>query len=139
MQAILQAARGEAMVRIATCILTVAVSVAPAGAAQASGAGRLTGDWGGARDALAASGFSLRADATFATQGVAAGAEDRAWDGSGRGDLFVDIDSGRLGLWQGTGLHTHVEIRFADPRSNFGGQLLSSNTGALTPPTEPFG
>ncbi len=49
--------------------------------------------------------------------------------------VFVDADSGKLGLWSGTGLHTHGEIRFAEPRSNFGGQLWPANTGALLPLT----
>jgi porin len=135
MKTMVQAVQRGATAVIAPCILTIAALLAPVCAAHASGAGGLTGDWGGARDALAATGINVRADATLVGQGVAAGAEDRGWDGSGRGDLFVDIDSGHLGLWRGTGLHTHGEIRFADPQSNFGGQLLSSNTGALTPLT----
>jgi hypothetical protein len=32
-------------------------------------------------------------------------------------------------------IHTHGEIRFAEPRSNFGGQLLPANTGAALPLT----
>lgn len=103
--------------------------------AFAAGAETLTGDWGGARSRLADSGVTLRADATGFAQGVVAGGSDRTWDGSGRADLFVDMDSGGLGLWAGTGLHTHGEIRFAYPRSNFGGQLLPSNTGAALPLT----
>ena len=95
----------------------------------------LTGDWGGARSSLAANGITIRADATAFTQGVVAGAPNRTWDGSGRADAFVDADSGKLGLWSGTGLHTHGEIRFADPRSNFGGQLWPANTGAVLPLT----
>jgi porin len=106
-----------------------------AGPALAAGETTLTGDWGGARTSLAASGITLRADATGFGQGVVAGGPDRVWDGSGRADALVDFDSGGLGLWAGTGLHTHGEIRFAEPRSNFGGQLLPSNTGAALPLT----
>jgi len=108
------------------------VLVSPAVAASEA---MLTGDWGGLRTRLSESGMTVRADATGFAQGVVAGGSDRIWDGSGRADIFVDFNSGRLGLWSGTGLHTHGEIRFADPRSNFGGQLLSSNTGALLPVT----
>lgn len=103
--------------------------------AFAAGEGTLTGDWGGARTSLAASGITLRADVTGYAQGVVTGAPNRTWDGSGRTDMFLDVDSGKLGLWSGTGLHTHGEIRFAEPRSNFGGQLWPSNTGAALPLT----
>jgi porin len=113
----------------------LALALAIASPALAAGDDMLTGDWGGARTRIAASGITLRADATGYAQGVVAGAPDRGWDGSGRADMFADVDSGGLGLWAGTGFHAHGEIRFAQPRSNFGGQLLSSNTGALLPVT----
>lgn len=103
--------------------------------AFAAGDATLTGNWGGFRTGLADSGITVRADATGFAQGVVTGGSDRRWDGSGRADIFVDADSGRMGLWAGTGLHTHGEIRFAEPRGNFGGQLLPSNTGAVLPLT----
>jgi len=106
-----------------------------AGPAEAAGEATLTGDWGGLRTRLADKGVTLRVDATGFGQGVVAGAEDRTWDGAGRADVLIDFDSGRLGLWSGTGLHTHGEIRFAEPRSNFGGALLPVNTGAALPLT----
>lgn len=113
-------------------IIAMSIIAAPAFAA---GSPTLTGDWGGARTSLAANGITVRADATGYTQGVVSGAPNQVWDASGRADVFVDADSGKLGLWSGTGLHTHGEIRFADPRSNFGGQLWPSNTGAALPLT----
>lgn len=106
-----------------------------ASSAFAAGNDTLTGNWGGARTRLADSGIMLRADVTAFAQGVVAGAPDRRWDGSGRADILADVDSGGIGLWTGTGFHAHGEIRFAQPTSNFGGQLLSSNTGALLPVT----
>lgn len=114
------------------CLLAM---LAGAGPALAAGNPTLTGDWGGVRTRLAANGITIRADATGYAQGVVAGGPDRSWDGSGRADAFVDLDSGKLGLWSGTGLHTHVEIRFAAPQSNFGGQLWPANTGAALPLT----
>jgi porin len=106
-----------------------------AGPAEAAGEATLTGSWGGVRTRLAVGGVTVRADVTGFGQAVAAGAEDRTWDGSGRADVLIDVDSGRLGLWPGTGLHTHGEVRFAEPRSNFGGALLPVNTGAALPLT----
>ncbi len=113
-------------------VLAIAMVANPAFAA---GDDTLTGDLGGARTRLSETGITLRADATGFAQGVVAGAPDRRWDGSGRADVFADVDSGGVGLWVGTGFHAHGEIRFAQPTSNFGGQLLSSNTGALLPVT----
>jgi porin len=113
----------------------MAALLAFANPALAADSATLTGDWGGVRTSLADNGVTLRADATGYAQGVVAGGPDRRWDGSGRADVFIDVDSGRLGLRDGSGLHTHGEIRFADPRSNFGGQLLPSNTGAALPLT----
>lgn len=115
--------------------LALALILLSAGPACASDNANLTGDWGGARTRLADGGIDIRADTTGFGQGVVAGGADRRWDGSGRADLFVDLDGGRLGLLDGTGLRTHGEIRFADPRSSFGGQLLPSNTGAALPLT----
>jgi porin len=117
--------------------LTVGVFALLAGPVQAAGEATLTGNWGGLRSSLADSGVTVRADVTGFGQGVVAGAEDRRWDGAGRADVLVDFDSGGVGLWAGTGLHTHGEIRFADPRSNFGGGLLPVNTGAALPLTGP--
>ncbi len=120
--------------RLAACAATASAVIvgSPSSAADSQ---TLTGDWGGARSSLAANGITVRADMTGYTQGVVTGAPNRTWDGSGRADLFVDTDSGKLGLWSGTGLHTHGEIRFAGPRSNFGGQLWPANTGAALPLT----
>jgi porin len=115
--------------------IVAALMTVVAGPALAAGEATLTGDWGGARTRLAESGVTLRADVTGTAQGVVAGASDRRWDGAGRADAFLDFDSGGMGLWSGTGLHTHGEIRFADPRGNFGGALLPANTGAVLPLT----
>jgi porin len=119
-------------VRRCVAVLVVAVVAMPVRAADAD---TLTGNWGGARIRLADSGIRLRADATGFAQGIVAGAPKRGLAASGRADMFADIDSGGLGLSNGTGFHAHGEIRFAQPTSNFGGQLLSSNTGALLPIT----
>jgi porin len=115
--------------------ISLVVGLFLASPALAAGDATMTGDWGGARTSLAESGITLRADTTGFSLGAVAGASDRGWDSSGRADAFVDLDSGGLGLWAGTGLHTHGEIRSGAPQSNFGGQLLPSNTGAALPLT----
>lgn len=110
----------------------VAVALAAALGAPAVAQG-LTGDWGGARDHLAAAGVTLRADVTGYGNGLVAGTGGRAWNGFGRYDVLPDIDFGKLGLVKGLGFHAHVEGRFGDPRGNFGGQLWPANSGAVLP------
>lgn len=111
------------------------VSVAAAlllGAAPAAAQG-LTGDWGGARTSLAASGVAVRGDITGFAQGLVAGDGRQDWDAAGRYDAFVDLDFGKMDLVKGLGFHVHGEGRFGNPRSNFGGQLWPASTGALLP------
>lgn len=100
----------------------------------AAGENTLTGNWGGARDSLAAAGVSLKGDVTGFAMGAIAGDDgDRPWDGAGRADAFIDFDFGKMGFWPGGGFKSHGEIRFASPRSNFAGQLWPGNVGAALP------
>jgi porin len=100
-------------------------------AGPALAADGLTGDWGGTRTTLAENGFSLRSDITGFYQGGSV--EGTEADASGRFDVFSDLDFGKMGVIKGLGFHFHGEIRFGDPRSNFGGELWPSNTGAALP------
>lgn len=55
---------------------------------------------------------------------------------TGRADLFVDVSSKGLGLWDGTILRTHTELRASDTGAGrFGGALWPQNTAALLPLT----
>jgi porin len=55
---------------------------------------------------------------------------------TGRADLFVDISSKGLGLWDGTTLRTHTELRASDRGAGrMGGALWPQNTAALLPLT----
>ena len=55
---------------------------------------------------------------------------------TGRSDLFVDISSKGLGLWDGTTLRTHTELRASDRGAGRrGGALWPQNTAALLPLT----
>jgi porin len=55
---------------------------------------------------------------------------------AGRADLFVDISSKGVGLWDGTILRTHTELRTSDTNAGrFGGALWPQNTAALLPLT----
>ena len=59
----------------------------------------LTGDWGGFRNEWAAKGVTIDMDTIHIGQGVVNGGKSGAWQYGGRGDLDVNVDSQKLGLW----------------------------------------
>jgi porin len=62
----------------------------------------LSGDWGGVRNDLAAKGVTLDMSLTQAAQGIVRGGKDTGWQfGGGRGDITLNVDSQKLGLWPG--------------------------------------
>jgi porin len=61
----------------------------------------LTGDWGGVRNEWAAKGVTIDLDITQIGQGVVNGGKSGAWQYGGRGDLAINLDSQKLGLWPG--------------------------------------
>jgi porin len=85
----------------------------------------LTGDWGGARNELAAKGVTTEMSLTQVEQGVVGGGKDSTWEYGGRGDLTVNVDTQKLGWWRG-GLLT------IDLQGNFS-RSVNNNTGALMP------
>ena len=52
----------------------------------------LTGDWGGARNDLAAKGITFDANLTQIEQGVVSGGKNGSWEYGGRGDLTGNLD-----------------------------------------------
>ena len=76
---------------------------------------RLTGDWGGVRSQLTERGLSLDLEYTQFYQGLLSGDGNDDWDFGGRVDAFFNVDTGKLGLWQGGVLRTHAEYRYGDP------------------------
>jgi porin len=93
----------------------------------------LTGDWGGARSSLAAHGVGLEMEYTSIYQGLVSGDGDKEGKYGGKADVFLNLDSAKLGLWQGGGLRTHVEYRHGDAKPFTGGALLPVDTAMLTP------
>ena len=63
----------------------------------------LTGDWGGARTALANKGILFDLDVTQLLQGNAHGGKDtnNAFRYSGSADYYLKLDTARMGLWPG--------------------------------------
>jgi porin len=85
----------------------------------------LTGDWGGARNDLAAKGITFDMNLTQVGQGVTDGGKDKSWEYGGRASLLFKVDTGKLGLWPGGFLTAEVEGNF--------GKGVNGKTGALMP------
>jgi porin len=86
--------------------------------------------------ALGIAGVSPRLDLTAFVQTKVSGDGDESTRFTGRGDLFVDISSKGIGLWDGTILRTHTELRYSDTNAGaVGGALWPQNTAAVLPLT----
>jgi porin len=85
----------------------------------------LTGDWGGFRNEWAAKGVTIDMNITQIGQGVVNGGKSGAWQYGGRGDLVVNLDSQKLGLWPGGFFNLELEGNWA--------LSVNQNTGALMP------
>ena len=88
----------------------------------------LTGDWGGARNELAAKGVTADLDVTQIEQGVVSGGKERNWEYGGHGALTVNFDSGKLGLWSGTLLTLALEGNFSNSVNNDTGAVMPVNS-----------
>ena len=90
----------------------------------------LTGDWGGLRNELAARGVTLDMSLTQAAQGIVHGGKDTDWQyGGGRGDIILNVDTQKLGLWPGGFLNMEAEGNFI-PDDTLR-KSINGRTGAL--------
>jgi len=85
----------------------------------------LGSDWGGFRGALGQQGIRFDLWATGFYQDMFKGAGNDDGDFSGRADLMINGDTGKLGLWHGGGLHAHVTYRGGGPAGIPRGSALS--------------
>ncbi|MBN2559833.1 MAG: hypothetical protein JXQ75_02745, partial [Phycisphaerae bacterium] len=100
----------------------------------------LTGDWGGARTALANKGILFELDVTQILQGNAHGGKDtnNAFRYSGSVDYYLKLDTARMGLWPGGMLAFHGETKIGDNVNPKVGSLMAPNFQGLLPvPGEP--
>lgn len=93
----------------------------------------LGGDWGGIRTTLEENGVRFYLSQTGFYQGSFEGDGDDDWRFGARADLLLDVDTGKLGLWDGGGIHSHLEYRGDSPVAFRGGALWPVNTGAIFP------
>src|SRR6266536_1409890 len=73
----------------------------------------LPGDWGGFRNEWAAKGVTIDMNLTQIAQGVVNGGKSGAWQYGGRGDLVINVDSQKLGLWPGGFFNLELEGNWA--------------------------
>jgi porin len=130
-----------AVAMLGLALATSAAADEAASAAPYSGSfftrSTLTGDWGGARNTLAAKGVTFDLSLTQIGQGVMAGGKDGTWDYGGRGNLTANLDTQKLGLWPGGFLTLEVEGNFADAVNGKTGALMPANSNQIYP--EPTG
>jgi porin len=99
----------------------------------------LTGDWGGLRNQLAEKGVTLDLSVTQVGQGVVRGGKSGAWQYGGRGDIVMNIDSQKLGLWPGAFLNLEAEGNWASSVNRNSGALMPVNNSQILPlPGENF-
>ena len=90
----------------------------------------LSGDWWGLRNQLAEKGITFDVSFTQAAQGIVHGGKDNGWQYvGGRGDIILNLDSQKLGLWPGGFLNVEAEGNFI-PADTLR-KSLNGRTGAL--------
>ena len=94
----------------------------------------LTGDWGGARTKLAEGGISFKLDLTQVYQGNARGGKSTngAWSYSGSADLYMELDTARMGWWPGGLFTLHGETQFGQGLNEVG-SIMPPNFDAVRP------
>jgi porin len=97
----------------------------------------LTGDWWGARSSLANHGVSVDFRYTLFYQGLVSGTGDKGFDYGGKMDAFIDLDSSKMGLWQGGGFRSHIEYSHGGLATNLSGAIFATNLALYFPVDTP--
>ncbi len=93
----------------------------------------LTGDWGGLRNQLAEKGVTFDLSITQVGQGIVNGGTSGVWEYGGRGDIVMNVDTGKVGLWPGGFLNMEAEGNWASSVNGKTGALMAVNTNQLFP------
>jgi porin len=93
----------------------------------------LTGDWGGARNDLAQKGVTLDLNLIQIGQGNISGGKDVGWEYGGRGDLTINLDTQKMGLWPRGHITMEVEGNFGNSVNPQTGALMPVNTNQIFP------
>jgi porin len=95
----------------------------------------MTGDWGGARKQLADKGITFGLDVTQVIQDNAHGGAHtkNGFRYSGSDDLYLRLDTEKMGLWKGGGITVHAENKWGNGVNAKVGSLLPVNFDAVLP------
>jgi porin len=97
---------------------------------------KLTGDWGGTRDDLAAHGITFDLSTAYTLQGVAGGGIPSTGTDLGNTlwtSAVLGLDTGKAGLWQGGSLTIRLEDRTGESALKRTGAISPVNIDALFP------
>ena len=94
---------------------------------------KLTGDWDGRRDVLADNGLTFIGDVTQFYQGVTAGGLEQRFRYGGRGDYLANIDTKKIGLWEGGHHDLRGETRLGQDCNEIDGAVALSNFAMAIP------
>ena len=95
----------------------------------------LTGDWGGTRNEWAAKGITFDINLTQTGMSNITGGKKQGWEYSGRGDMVMNLDTGKMGLWPGGFFTVEVEGNYNRSINLDTGALMPVNTNQLFPTT----
>lgn len=94
---------------------------------------RLTGNWGGVRDDMAKKGIVFDLDLLLTPQGVVSGGRSTGGHVWGNVDYTLNLDTQKLGLWQGGYFKFQGDTGFGSNALHDSGALVPVNTAALIP------
>ena len=95
----------------------------------------MTGAWGGLRTDWAKKGVTFDMSLTQTGMSVISGGTHHGWEYSGRGDLTLNIDTQKLGLWPGGFFTVEVEGNYNRSINLEAGALSPVNTNQIFPTT----
>ncbi len=94
---------------------------------------KLTGDWGGSRDTLAAKGITFDTSLTQYYWANASGGRDQNDFYGDRLDYFINIDGEKAGLTKGSFIQLHAESIFGLSANKAAGTVIPISTGQVFP------
>lgn len=93
----------------------------------------LCGDWGGMRNTLVDNGINIDLGVTQFFQWNLSGGRDIGDRLAGSGDLWLNIDTGKAGLWSGGNIFLHAETYWGDSIQSKVGSLMPVNFDSMMP------
>lgn len=93
----------------------------------------LTGDWGGVRNDWAKKGITFDMNLTQTGMSVVGGGKHQGWEYAGRGNITLNVDSQKLGLWPGGFLIVEVEGNYNTSINLDSSAVMPVNTNQLFP------